>query len=61
MESEIKVIHKDLLKLMREVEQIKQMLISRGDDEGELTDWAKEELERARSEPEDSYTHLEDL
>jgi len=29
--------------------------------EGQLTDWAKEQLAKARKEPESSYTDLDDI
>ena len=45
----------DLRKLMRDVELIKNMLMS----EGELTDWAKKELSEARNRSESSYVSLE--
>ena len=45
MES-MKEINESLMKLQRDVELIKNVLMS----EGELTDWAKKELERARKE-----------
>ncbi len=52
METEIKTINDKLAKLARDVEQIKQMLISQQEkkemEEVELTDWAKEELKMAR-------------
>lgn len=57
MEPEIKNIHEDLIKLQRDIELIKNILMS----EGELTSWAKEELADARVESEDSYTSIEDL
>lgn len=30
-------------------------------EEGQLTDWAKEQLARARKEPASSYTDLDDV
>lgn len=50
-------ITKDIEQIKRDLELIKNILIS----EGELTDWAKEELARAREESEDEYTSLNDL
>ena len=44
MESETTIIIDKLIKLERDVELIKEAIVS----EGELTDWAKTELERAR-------------
>ncbi len=47
----VNVKTEDLKKLIRDVEQIKQMLLDKRkgiDEEGELSDWAKTELEDAR-------------
>lgn len=62
MEQELKDIRTDLKKLMVDVAIMKSILIPTGrDPEGELSDWAKEELEKARTEPEEEYIRLEDL
>ena len=50
-------IHEDLLNLRRDVELIKNILMS----EGELTPWAKKQLAKARVQSDDSYTDLETL
>ena len=57
MESEIKNLREDIKKLMVDVALIKNAFL----DEGELTDWAKEELKKAREEDESEYTSLEEL
>ena len=57
MNSEEKLINEKLAKLVRDVELIKNILIS----EKELTDYAKSELAKAKSEKEEDYTNLEDL
>ena len=57
MDINIKTLHLDMLKIQRELDFIKSMLIS----EGELSDWAKEELKKAREEDESGYTDLEDI
>ncbi len=57
MEIEIKDINKNLIKLRRDVELIKNILMS----EGELTEQAKIELAKARSEKKESYTSLDEL
>ena len=48
----VNVKAEDLKKLMKDVEQIKEMLIAEKEEkeieEIELTDWAKDELEEAR-------------
>ena len=56
MESEMKDLINQIEKLRIDVNIIKGKL-----DEGELTDWAKEELEKARKEPDENLTLLEDL
>lgn len=57
MENEIKDINQNLIKLRRDIELIKNILMS----EGELTAWAKIELAKARSEKKESYTELDEL
>ena len=57
-------IRQDLMKLRRDMEIIKRILMSQRkeeDDEGELTEWAKEELEEARKTPESKYVSLEEV
>ena len=56
MQSEIKALRRDVNVLMQEIEVIKNAVL----DEGELTDWAKKELEKARREPASSYVTLEE-
>jgi hypothetical protein len=57
MESEIKDLREDIKKLMVDVALIKNAFL----DEGELTDWAKGELKKAREEDESEYLSLEKL
>jgi len=57
METETKSINEKLIRLAKDVELIKNILMS----EGELTDYAKTELVKARAEKEENYTNLEDL
>jgi hypothetical protein len=47
-------IRQDLQKLKRDVELIKNILSS----EGDLTPWAKKQLAKARTQPEETYTDL---
>lgn len=47
----------DIAQIKRDVELLKNVLLS----DGELSDWAKEALAKAREENEDSYVSLEDL
>ena len=57
METDIKEINQNILHLRKEIELIKNILLS----EGELADWAKDSLAEARKEKEDEYTDTEDL
>jgi len=57
MESEIKDLKEDIKKLMVDVALIKNLLV----EKGELTDWAKKELKKAREEDESEYTSLDEL
>jgi len=57
MEIEIKDLREDIKKLMIDVALIKSTLLN----ESELTDWAKEELKKAREEDEDKYVSLDEL
>lgn len=57
METEIKDLREDLKKLMIDVALIKNAFLN----EGELTDWAKEKLKKAREEDESEYTSLNEL
>lgn len=53
----------DLKKLINDVEQIKEILLSEREEieETELTDWAKEQLETARKTPHSEYISHEDV
>ena len=56
MKSEIQDLREDIKKLMIDVALIKNAFL----DEGELSDWAKDELKKAR-EDEREYVSLEEL
>ncbi len=47
-------LHEDIVKLQKSVGVIIHIL----SEEGELTDWAKEELAKARAEPASEYVDL---
>ncbi len=57
METEIKDLREDIKKLMLDVALIKKVILN----ESELTDWANEELKRAREEDESEYLSLDEL
>ena len=61
----VNVKSEDLRKLIRDVAQIKEILIAekkeREMEEIELTDWAKSELEEARNRSEKEYVSLENV
>lgn len=56
MEVDMNTLHKDMLKLQRELELIKNIIVA----EGELSDWAKDELKKAREEDESDYISLDE-
>lgn len=55
MESEFNALRNDIKQLVIDVSILKNSLL----DEGELSEWAVNELEKARAEPEENYTSLE--
>ena len=57
MEIDTNTLHRDMERIRRDVELIKNILMS----EGELTSWAKDALREARGEKESKYTDLENL
>jgi hypothetical protein len=57
METESNEINKNLLKMRRDIELIKNILMS----EGELSDYSKSELAKSRAEKEEDYTSLDEL
>jgi hypothetical protein len=57
METETHIMHQDILRLRGDIELIKNILIS----EGELSNWAKKAVKKARKEPEEEYTSLSEL
>ena len=61
METEIKAIDERLIKLAKDIEIIKGLLMPKVDDEGELSDWAKKELIIARGEDKSQRVSLNDL
>ena len=55
---------KELRQLIEDVALLKEILLSsvhREDPEGELSDWAKKELEKARKTPVSEFIPLENL
>jgi hypothetical protein len=56
MEITISSVYEDVARLKKEVALLKRLM-----SEGELTDYAKKELAKARAESEGSYTSLTDL
>ncbi len=61
----VKVNAGDLKKLIKEVEQIREMLIAEREqrkmEEAELTEWAENELKTARETPEGEYISHEEV
>ena len=54
---ELEHVHKDIIEIKRDLSVIKHIL----SQERELSDWAKEELENARAEPESETMSIEDV
>ena len=52
-------ISKDIEQMKRDIGLIKSLLLPKVDDEGELSDWAKIELKRARNTPNSEYISFE--
>jgi len=57
MEVTIEHMHQDLIKLQKQVELLNRIILN----EGKLTNWAKKELAKTRSEKGESYTLLDEL
>jgi hypothetical protein len=57
MEPEINEVNKNILKMRRDIELIKNILMA----EGELSDYAKKELAKAKAEKKEEYTSLDEL
>jgi hypothetical protein len=60
----INVPTEDFQRLMADVEMIKAILLSHRhgpDPEGELSDWAKKQLQKARATPEEEYVSMEEI
>ncbi len=57
MEGDTDSIQRDLTQIKRDVEAIRQALLY----EGELTEWAKKQLAKARAQQKATYTSHEDL
>ena len=55
VEAVIEHLHKDIELMKKDLAVIKHIL----SEEGQLTEWAKKQLARAREEPESSYTDLD--
>ena len=51
MESEFKQLNNEIIKIRIDLDIIKGLLMPKVDEEGELSDWAKEELDKSRNIP----------
>ena len=60
MESQ-NICNKDIEQIKIDIELIKGLLMPKIDEEGELSDWAKNELKRARNTPESEYISFEEI
>lgn len=61
MEAELQDIRKELIELRIAVEMIKKAVLPQKDPEGELSDWAKQELTEARATPRSEFTSHEEV
>lgn len=60
----IKVKESDFRKVMNDIETIKSILLSQrkfSDSEGELSEWAKQELAEARKTPRSELISMEEI
>lgn len=57
MESTLEALRREVFRIGTQLDQLSNALLS----EGELTPWAKKQLDKARKTSKDSYTSLEDL
>ena len=60
----LETIHKEIKELIADIEEIKCFLYSLRyyhDPEGELSDWAKKELEEARKTPRNKSISMDDV
>ena len=58
------ITREDIQRLMEDVEMLKEISLANHDmpdPEGELTDWAKEQLRIARATPRSQYISLEEV
>ncbi|MDO8516678.1 MAG: hypothetical protein Q7S33_00995 [Nanoarchaeota archaeon] len=60
MESQ-NIYNKDLEQIRIDIELIKGLLMPKVDEEGELSDWAKNELKRARNMPESECISFDEV
>jgi len=61
MKNELRIVNENVLKLAAEVAVIKKILMGRGDEEGELSDWARNSLMDARKESPSEFVSLDEL
>ncbi len=57
MNEEIKMLREDVMKLRRDMELLKSVLLH----DGKLTPWAKKALAKARAEKEEDYVSISNL
>lgn len=57
METNINIIHSDMIKIQKDLELIKNVLFS----EGELSKWARKELANSRKAPSSEYLSHEEV
>ena len=58
---EKQITNKEILKKLNQIQIDINIIKEKLDDDGELSDWAKEELAKSRAEPVKNYTSLDKL
>jgi len=58
---EQQISNQEIVKMLKEIKVDINIIKESLDEDGELTDWAKEELKKACEEPLEDQTSLEDL
>ena len=61
MEAELRDIRKELIEIRMTMELLKKAILIQKDPEGELSDWAKQELAEARATPRSEFVSHEEV
>jgi len=58
---ERQISNQEIVKMLKEIKVDINIIKESLDNDGELTDWAKEELKKAREAPEEDYVSQEEV